>query len=596
MFLRSIRARILVLFLVSVVAFGGAIGYILSQLRTIGEGLEALERGYLPLTAPIARMEFVLHQIERDEERFLREELRPDAGQRSSAMLRSTQIQDAAQTAQRLAQASARISQPNEATEFRALVHLIEDVEDARLVHDEAFEGWLEIPENAPTGQALSALSTTRTELSLAIQRLSVRVEARITQVSTTTARARERTTTLSITLATLATVLAAVLAGMVLRTLRPIGELTREVQRLGAGEYRGPVHLPSRGVGKEVDVLAQEFNAMASAVVERDRRLSERAAALDKLSLRLRQILDTIQAGLIVVENDEIAVINPAAQTTWGIEDGTPVPEWMAALGSGRHHAVPVGPRIFDVVVVPFGQQGVLYVGEDVTDQEAVRERLARAERLALVGQMLAQITHEVRNPLNAMSLNAELLAEEVSADHFASEIMETITTEIRRLEALTSRYLTLSRRRQPENSPEDPAAMVREILRMEETALQRAGVQVQHRSTNSCVVDVDGDALRRALRNLLLNAVESGAKNIDVTTCVDTELQQVTLTIKDDGPGMNVEQIKHAFEPFFTTKAQGTGLGLAISRQELEDIGGMLRCESTPGRGSTFTISCPL
>ena len=208
----------------------------------------------------------------------------------------------------------------------------------------------------------------------------------------------------------------------------------------------------------------------------------------------------------------------------------------------------------------------------------------------------MLAQITHEVRNPLNAMSLNAELLTDEFTADSEAGEILETITTEIRRLEALTSRYLTLSRRRKSERTPEDPAAMVREILRLEEAALQRAGVTIHYDSPAPCIVEMDSDAVRRALRNLLLNAVEAGASTISLDVVVDEPGQMLHITVSDDGPGMDAEQIRLAFEPFFTTKAQGTGLGLAISRQELEDIGGTLRCESSQGSGTTFYLTCPL
>lgn len=592
--LGTIRARILLLFLLAVGAFGGAMGYILPQLQTIGDSLEALERGYLPLTPIIANMDLVLRFIERDEERFVREGTRADAGHRSNAALRSAQLRDAAESARRIAAASARISQAEESAEFRDIVDLIDSIEEARVAHDAAFERWLAIPADAPTGQALAALGKTRTELSFLVSRLESRVEGRIQEVSSNTVQARERTTAVTVTLAAVAALFAAVLAGMALVTLRPIGRLTQEVQRLGAGEYSGPVHMPSRGVGEEVGVLAREFNAMAAAVVERDRRLSERAAALDKLSLRLRQILDTIQAGLVVADGDQIEVVNPAAEATWDVAAGDPLPAWMVSLGSGRHDAIPLNHRIFDVVVVPFGARGVLYVGEDVTERVAVRERLSRAERLAVVGQMLAQITHEVRNPLNAMSLNAELLTDEVPEGSEAAEIVETIIAEIRRLEALTGRYLTLSRRRQPEHTPQDPAAMVREILLAEDAALRRAGVAVSHTAEGTRVVELDSDAIRRALRNVLLNAVEAGARHIAISTAMsDADL---TIAVTDDGPGMNSTQIREAFEPFYTTKAQGTGLGLAISRQELEEIGGALHCKSVPGEGSTFTLICPL
>ena len=102
-----------------------------------------------------------------------------------------------------------------------------------------------------------------------------------------------------------------------------------------------------------------------------------------------------------------------------------------------------------------------------------------------------------------------------------------------------------------------------------------------------------MSGDALSRALRNVVRNAVEaeSSTLNIDVSS---TE-QEIAIRVTDNGPGMTAEQVGRVFEPFFTTKAKGTGLGLAISRQELEDAGGRLSCTSEPGQGTTFTLHLP-
>ena len=241
---------------------------------------------------------------------------------------------------------------------------------------------------------------------------------------------------------------------------------------------------------------------------------------------------------------------------------------------------------------MVQFGARGLLIVGEDVTQRLEVRERLARAERLAVVGQMLAQITHEVRNPLNAMSLNAELLAEELETTD-GQEMLETITDEIRRLENLTGRYLTLSRQRISEVTTEDPVAMVREVLRLEDEALRRSSVAAHVTGEEGRLVELDGDAMRRALRNVLLNAVEAGATQLEVS--VQLETSEVIIEVSDNGPGMDEQQARQAFEPFFTTKAQGTGLGLAISRQELEEVGGRLECASSTNGGTRFWLVAP-
>src|SRR5690606_28398830 len=113
------------------------------------------------------------------------------------------------------------------------------------------------------------------------------------------------------------------------------------------------------------------------------------------------------------------VSLTNPAARRIWGAAQDGPPPEPLAALLTGpgdRELAHPDG-SLHEVRLTPFGDGGFLVVSADVTERRRAEERLARSERLAMIGQMLAQITHEVRNPLNALSLNAELLADELGA-----------------------------------------------------------------------------------------------------------------------------------------------------------------------------------
>jgi signal transduction histidine kinase len=102
-----------------------------------------------------------------------------------------------------------------------------------------------------------------------------------------------------------------------------------------------------------------------------------------------------------------------------------------------------------------------------------------------------------------------------------------------------------------------------------------------------------VDVEAVRRALRNLLRNAVEAGSRNI--TFRLDDHPHQLVISVEDDGPGLDPVSILRAFEPFYTTKAKGTGLGLAISRQELEESGAALQVRSAQGQGAVFSILLP-
>lgn len=226
------------------------------------------------------------------------------------------------------------------------------------------------------------------------------------------------------------------------------------------------------------------------------------------------------------------------------------------------------------------------------IEERDRAKEKLGRSERLALVGQMLAQVTHEVRNPLNAMSLHAELLGEDVS-DPEQRKLVDTIVAEIRRLESVTERYLDLARRRPPEAAPEDPVSLAEAVVALEEEKLRRGGVEVGVVGARGSTREFDGNAIRRALLNLVRNAAEAGATRVRVEVAVGAA--SVAWSVVDDGPGMAPDVAARVFDPFFSTRARGTGLGLAIARQDVEDLGGSITVESAPGAGSTFRVTLP-
>jgi signal transduction histidine kinase len=236
---------------------------------------------------------------------------------------------------------------------------------------------------------------------------------------------------------------------------------------------------------------------------------------------------------------------------------------------------------------------QAFAQLGTAVEERDRARERLQRSERLALVGQLLAQVTHEVRNPLNAVSLHAELLGEEPLTDE-ARALLATITRELRRLEGVTERYLDLARRRDPELSTEDPVELAQEVVALEDEVLRRAEVAVEVRGPGGVRVEIDGNRVRRALLNLLRNAAEAGAHQIVVEVTLDAA--QVAWTVSDDGPGIPPDVLDRLFDPFFTTKARGTGLGLAVTRQGIEDLGGTVTAACPAGGGARFEVRLPV
>lgn len=591
---RSIQVRIVAAFFLSLVALASTIGYGIIQLRVIGTELDAVNAGFLPMAKVGIELTAIVRQLDRDHDRFARAASRADAGRRANAALYRAGIHDSVHQG-RLAAARAKniVTHSADVATISRVESVLEEIESQSSAYEQAVGTWLTAQEASDQQEAtrlLADLDRRRQALAAGAALTQALVEGQVEQVSHRTAKSQDRALVVSGSLGALAILLSCLLTGFALVALRPINQLTEQVQRVAAGDLTGRIDLDTND---EMGMLAQEFNTMAQAVADRDQTLQERADILDKLSLRLRKILDTITAGLIVVEEGTIRVANPAATALWGLAPDDDLPHWLSSLQSGHYESIQRDGHTYAVQVVPFGTQGTLIVGEDVTQRNKTRERLIRSERLAIVGQMLAQITHEVRNPLNAMSLNAELLAEDTVGEE-STAMLATITGEIRRLEEITARYLHLSRKRVPELSEASPMSLVNRILQLEAPVLEQAGVSATVDGEETPLIKLDADAIERTLRNLVRNAVEAGATTLKFT--VDTSDTKVRITLADDGPGMNDSEAEKAFDPFFTTKARGTGLGLAISRQEIEEIGGSLEYDSPPESGATFTIDIPI
>ena len=228
-------------------------------------------------------------------------------------------------------------------------------------------------------------------------------------------------------------------------------------------------------------------------------------------------------------------------------------------------------------------------------------RRELLSAERLAAVGRISAQITHEIRNPLNAIGLNAELLAEELArlspAPREAAQLVAAISRETDRLEAVAEEYLKFARLPRASPVPLDLDELVGSLLDFLGPELAAAKVTVI-RELAAALPGIEGDEaqLRAVVHNLVRNGREAMAGGGTLTVRTRQVEGGVELEVADTGGGMPPEVLALIFEPFYTTKERGTGLGLAYARRIVAEHGGTIRCESAPGRGTTFTLRLPV
>jgi signal transduction histidine kinase len=222
------------------------------------------------------------------------------------------------------------------------------------------------------------------------------------------------------------------------------------------------------------------------------------------------------------------------------------------------------------------------------------------RADRLAALGQLTAGLAHELRNPLSTMRTSAEMLARSVAQENeVAREMARYISAEVDRTNSLISRFLDFARPQHLRLETGDLAAMLdRTIQRFER---ERKGVNsdisvYKNYSPDIPPLPFDAELMERVVSNLLLNAAQASPPGGVITVKTRRVDSTVEISVIDRGSGIDQKNLESIFNPFFTTKSDGVGLGLAIVSKIVDEHGGHITVESTPGEGSVFRIYMPL
>ena len=236
------------------------------------------------------------------------------------------------------------------------------------------------------------------------------------------------------------------------------------------------------------------------------------------------------------------------------------------------------------------------------LTRLQAAQAELLVAEQMATVGRLSLKVAHEVRNPIAAIELNAELVGDLVkerggSDMEEAAMLVSAIREQVNALDAITEEYLAFARFPRPQYDEDSVNEMVAALVEFVRPVAARQGSEVEATTDRTVPpMAIDRTLLRQAILNLVKNGLEALGRGGKLTVSTRREDDQVEIAIHDTGPGIAPAVGTRLFEQFFTTKPQGTGLGLSVTRQIIEEHGGTLRWESAPGAGTTFTASLPM
>ena len=334
------------------------------------------------------------------------------------------------------------------------------------------------------------------------------------------------------------------------------------------------------KGVRKHIGKLS------ADALREQYKRVSDEFDFFEK-------VLGAIKEGIVVLD-DAGAV---TYQNAFAVE----------LLGKGGFKSLNINPgqsskqelaltypeeRALEVQTMPLERDSTLVIIRDVTAEKRHTEEALMAAGQSAVRDLAAGVAHEIGNPLNALSLNLQLLSREYPGD----DSIEVCRHQIKRLDAIIRDFLQALRPSRPCLVPGNVAEPLTNCLNALKNRFEEKRVQVILDIPGAIpVVALDKNQLEQVFFNLFKNALEAMRDGGSIEVAVSANDGEVETRIRDSGEGMDEERLKHLFEPYRTGKAGGTGLGLMVSERIVREHGGTIGAESKIGEGTTFIIRLP-
>ncbi|MFH1845569.1 MAG: histidine kinase dimerization/phospho-acceptor domain-containing protein [bacterium] len=372
--------------------------------------------------------------------------------------------------------------------------------------------------------------------------------------------------------------------------------------------------------------ILIARLSGLQADRTDSDYRLRNQATAqMHKAKHEVRNILDNINSGLLIIDNRSIITrTNPAAEEILGITDevvGQPI---QTALGCGMEEFIaciqevldsgrPVSRRDTEVQLpdrtVPLGLSvscnrdrennftGAIAIFRDLTEVNHMRQRMREQDRLAGVGELAASIAHEIRNPLGSIRGSVEILASELELSGHQDKLLQLILKESARVNTIINDFLSFARLRPACRQQVKGSDFLGEALLQirQHLTVHSAEVKLQFRlEPEDLTLFIDPEQMTQVFLNLAINACEAmeyrGELQIVIGESRDGRYHE--LQVNDSGPGIDPAVADELYKPFVTSKKNGTGLGLPMVARIAHAHGGFVAVQKSPCGGAGFAL----
>ena len=316
--------------------------------------------------------------------------------------------------------------------------------------------------------------------------------------------------------------------------------------------------------------------------------------AKLRKAEISKERILESIPSGVLVLdENNTPIYTNPHASKIMTQEELNAFVEKLSPQETETRKEIQLGNKIIGYSVRTLPDNEKIIIFQDVTSIKKLEKERELNKKLIALGEMSAQLAHELRNPLTSIITATELLKEEGTNKNM---LMEKIIEGSERLNRLITEFLSFTKITGAKKDRVNLSKIVKETT--DRFAWQYKDIHIIHNIQEDVYIPGDPGLLVSVIENLLQNAVEalyeSEVKKIEVTLSIKGG--KAVLTVKDSGEGIDKNTLEHIFDPFFTTKTYGTGLGLSLVRKILSYHNAEIKIKSEKQKGTEFEIIFPL
>ncbi len=341
--------------------------------------------------------------------------------------------------------------------------------------------------------------------------------------------------------------------------------------------------------------------------------RLERTSESLYKRDIDLRElyrfhseVIENIPSGLFTTDLDgRITFINKAGEQIIGqakeyllmknIKEVFPFLELPLKLGRHNGEVIKDGQKQYIGMNISMNRDstgkalGFIGTFQDLTNIIRMEEEIKRKDRLAAIGELSANIAHEIRNPLASIKNSIEMLREGVLPEETRKRLMEIAIKEMDRLNSIVTDFLMYSNPRPLEKRVVNLAEVVNSVAEMINTD---TNIKIKKDIQCDIFVNVDEHKIRQLLWNILINAVQASRPGGTVELTLKDTGDYCNIKVRDYGVGIKEEDREKIFYPFYSTKKEGTGLGLAIAYRIVEEHNGRIEVSSEPGKGTEFSI----